>query len=346
MLSFGAMLDPAADVTFYSRFAEERGFAYLYVLDSPIVWREMSPYLTLSVLNTTKAKIGACVTNPVTRNITVTASLFAALQELSEGRMILGLGKGDSAVRRLGERPVRLKEFKEKALLMHRLANGEEVTYTPRVPAQEKWHAQGTGEITLKLGWAPRKTLPLYMAAYGPKILRFAGEVADGVFLQIAEPSTIEWAIGHIRTGAESKGRDLRDIDIVCCTATAVSDDIHAACNTVRGFPAVVANHVLDMLNYYQPSELPANLLRGIDVKKTYDYRDHARSSAEHSTSVSDETAESFTIIGPPEKCAEKLQLLQKLGVTQVCLYFLGMSRQGIESTIKVYADKIMPKVT
>ncbi len=191
MFSFGVMLDPVTDVAFYSHFAEERGFEYIYVLDSPIVWREMSPYLTLSVLNTTKAKIGACVTNPVTRNLTVTASLFAALHELSEGRMILGLGKGDSAVRRLGERPARLKEFKEKALFIHRLANGEEVTYTPQVSAQEKWHAQGTGEITLKLEWATKKKIPLYIAAYGPKILRFAGEVADGVFLQIAEPSTI-----------------------------------------------------------------------------------------------------------------------------------------------------------
>ena len=153
MLSFGVLHDNTPQVGEYARFAEDRGFEYFYVVDSPIGWRAMSPYLTVAVLNTTKTKIGACVSNPISRNIAVNASIHATLQEMSGGRMILGLGKGDSSVRRMGERPASLKDFKEKTLLMQRLANGEEIAYTPEVPAQEQWHQQGTGEVTLKFEW-------------------------------------------------------------------------------------------------------------------------------------------------------------------------------------------------
>ena len=261
----------------------------------------MSPYLTVAVLNTTKTKIGACVSNPISRNIAVNASIHATLQEMSGGRMILGLGKGDSSVRRMGERPASLKDFKEKTLLMQRLANGEEIAYTPEVPAQEQWHQQGTGEVTLKFEWSTKKRIPLYLAAYGPKILRWAGEVADGVFLQIAEPSTIEWAVAHIRAGAERKGRSLRDIDIVCCTWSLVSDDLHEACDALRMFP----------------------LVKCVESKRTYDYRKHTVSSADQAAVYPDELVDSYSVLGPAQRCVEKLQQLHELGVTQLYLYLI-----------------------
>ena len=345
MFSFGMMCDPGQADGEYARIGEERGFEYHYVLDSPIIWPEMLPYMTQAVTKTSTTKVGACVTNPVTRNIAVSASAHATLQKLSGGRMILGLGKGDSAVRRMGERPPRLKEFKEKALLMHRLANGEEIAYTPETPAQEKWYEQGTGEVTLKFPWAIKKRIPLYIAGYGPKILRWVGEAADGIFLQIAEPSTIEWAIGHLRAGAESKGRSMRDIDVVCCTPSVVSDDVHEACNVVRGFVPAVSNHVLDMLRYYDRSELPLNLLRCLEQKVTYDYRHHGDSSSEMSAVIPDELVDSYTIVGSAQKCAEKLQQLREIGVTQLCVYFTKVSDADIRATIQAYADQIIPKL-
>ena len=126
---------------------------------------------------------------------------------------------------------------------------------------------------------------------------------------------------------------------------TAVSDDLHAACDAVRGFPAYVSNHVLDMLKYYDRSELPANLLRGLESKQLYDYSEHTSSGAEHAGAVPDDVAENFTIVGSPERCIEKIKLLESLGVTQVGLYFFGETDQTIRSTIQVYADKILPKL-
>jgi alkanesulfonate monooxygenase SsuD/methylene tetrahydromethanopterin reductase-like flavin-dependent oxidoreductase (luciferase family) len=342
MVSLGAMFDHDQNFTYYCRLLEEKGFQHVYLIDSHIEWREASPYLTLGILNTSRATIGTCVINPVSRHPTVVASLFATLQELSGGRMILGIGKGDSSLRRLGERPAQLKEFKDKVRLIKKLANGEEVTYVPQMPVHEKWHAQAADAVTLKLRWAPKKKVPVYIAGYSPRVLQFAGEIADGVFLQIADLSTIEWAMNHIRRGAEKSG-SLNDIQVVCCTATAISEDLHQACEAVRGFPAFVMNHVLDMLNYYKASELPASLLQNIDKKPAYDYGDHARNSTGHSAYVSDEMADSFTIVGSPARCAAKLNALEQLGVNQVCLYLFDMSRDAIVKTVGKYAHEIMP---
>jgi alkanesulfonate monooxygenase SsuD/methylene tetrahydromethanopterin reductase-like flavin-dependent oxidoreductase (luciferase family) len=343
MISLGAMFDLDANFTYYCRLLEEKGFQHIYVIDSHVEWREASPYLTLGVLNTNRATVGTCVTNPVSRHPTAVASLFATLQELSGGRMILGIGKGDSSLRRLGERPAQLKEFKDKVRLIKSLANGDEVTYVPQMPVHETWHAQAADAVTLKLRWAPKKKVPLYIAGYSPRILQFAGEIADGVFLQIADLSTIEWAMHHIRRGAEKSGRNPNDIQVVCCTATAVSEDLGQACDAVRGFPAFVMNHVLDMLMYYKASELPASLLQNIDKKPTYDYKDHARNSTGHSAYVSDEMADNFTIIGNPARCAAKLKALERIGVNQVCLYLFDMSRDAIVETVEKYAHEIMP---
>ncbi|MFQ5426812.1 MAG: LLM class flavin-dependent oxidoreductase [Gaiellales bacterium] len=345
MLSFGLMPDTGPKIGEWAAFAEERGFRYFWILDSPVNWREMSPYLTLAVTSTRDTIIGACVSNPVTRNIAVNASLHATLQELSGGRIVLGLGKGDSAVRRLGERPAKLRELKERAPVMQALASGEMIEYTPETPADESWHAQGAGDQTLELPWAPKQHMPLYIAGYGPKVLHWSGQAADGIFMQIAEPETIEWALGHLRAGAETVGRDVGDIEVVVCTPSIIDDDLSAACDVARGFPAFVSNHVTDMLRYYDPAELPANLLRCVEQKSTYDYRHHTESDTDHAAAIPDDVVDSFTIVGSVERCAAKLQRLAELGVTQLCIYFMGIAEEDMKSTIRLYADEVIPAV-
>ena len=346
MFSFGMLCDLGPKVGEYARFAEDRGFGYFWVPDSSVGWREMSPYLTVAALSTETSIIGACCSNPVTRNIAVNASLHATLQELSGGRIVLGLGKGDSAVRRIGERPAKLKELRESAAAMQDLASGEEVEYRPETPGQEEWHQQGTEQLGVQLTWAPRQKMPLYIAGYGPKILQWSGEVADGVFLQIAEPTTIEWAIDHLRVGAEKAGRDVGDIEIVCCIPSVIRDDVAEACEQARGFPAFVSNHVLDMLRFYDRSELPANLLACLEGKRTYDYRHHTDSASEHASVIPDEIVESFTVVGPSATCAAKIRQLGEVGVTQLCIYFLGIPEEEMLTTIQTYHDEIIPAVT
>jgi len=345
MFSFGLMTDTHPHLGEYARYAEEHGFNHFWVLDSPTNWREMSPYMTLAVMNTKTSTIGACCTNPVTRNMAVNASLHATLQELSGGRVVLGLGKGDSAVRRMGERPAKLKELKKTAPLMQKLASGQEVAYLPDAPTDDAWHEQADGDLTLEFPWAMKQHMPMYIAGYGPKVLEWSGEHADGIFMQIAEPTTVEWAVEHLRKGADKADRDVDDIEVVVCCPSVVSDDHAAACDAVRGFPAYVSNHVTDMLRYYDASDLPENLVACTKNKETYDYRHHTDSSADHASAISDEIADAFTVIGTAERCAEKLIELKARGATQICIYFMGIDEATMYETIDAYSSDIIPWV-
>ena len=345
MFRFGAMFDSGPQFGPYAKLIEDRGFETIYCIDSPIVWREMAPSLTHAALATSKLQLGACCTNPVSRNLVVNASLHASLHELSDGRVLLGIGKGDSALRRIGERQANLKEFKEDVLLMHRLANGEEITYQPERPGHEAWHAQGSEAVPVRFEWAIDKKIPLYIAGYGPKILAWAGQVADGVFVQIAEPKTVEWMIGNVKASAEAAGRDPNAIDFVCCVPTAISDDLHEACDLTRGFPAFVANHVADLVRFTPKLEIPPEFLKCLEDHEKYDYRHHTDSTADHAATVTDELAEAYTIVGTAEACLEKLKLLQQTGITQLCIYFMGYTDEQIRSTVEAYSDTIIPRM-
>ena len=99
---------------------------------------------------------------------------------------------------------------------------------------------------------------------YGPKALRTAGRIADGVILQFADPDLIAWCMGFVREGAREAGRDPAKIEVMAAAPVWVSDDLAAARERVRWFPAMVSNHVVDLIAKYKPEELPegAHLVR------------------------------------------------------------------------------------
>ena len=148
----------------------------------------------MAALETSTLRLGLNVTNPGTREPTVTASAFATLQAISGGRMVIGIGRGDSARRTIGQKPVKVDEFERATAMIKELANGKPVRWND-VDVQLEW-AQGQPEI------------PVYVAGYGPRVLAVAGRVADGIIIQLADPEIIEWIVGQVRAAAEEAGRD------------------------------------------------------------------------------------------------------------------------------------------
>src|SRR4051794_10559468 len=199
-MDFGVVLQtdpPAARVIDLSKRAEAYGFTYAWTFDSHLLWEE--PFVIYSrILNEThRLTVGPMVTNPATRDWTVIASLFATLNEMYGNRTICGMGRGDSAVRVINGKPVKLAEMREAIGVIRALANGEEAEY------------KGT---TLRLPWNRDSRLPIWVAAYGPKALQLAGEVGDGFILQLADPAITEWSIGAVRRAAVAAGRDPDDV--------------------------------------------------------------------------------------------------------------------------------------
>jgi probable F420-dependent oxidoreductase len=329
MLSFGVtfMLDPPASrVVEWSRLAEDQGFDYVWAWDSHVLWQEFFTVFALIAANTHRVRMGPCVTNPATRDVTVTASALATLQEISEGRMDVGMGRGDSARRVIGKSPVTVERAEWAARIIKDMVEGREVDY------------DGTA---LQLKWSEGHTLPVWIAAYGPKALRACGRVADGLIMQLADPYILEWSLGYVRQGAEKAGRRFEDIRIQVAAPAYISDDLAKAREQVRWFPALVSNHVVDLVNRYS-TDLPQELTDYIKARDHYDYSDHGRTGAEHAEFVTDEVVDRFCVIGSLDQVVAKLKELQGLGMDQFNVYSM-VEDPGPGGIIRDFGEHLIP---
>ena len=316
---------PVERIVALTRQAEASGFEYGWIFDSHVLWLEPYPMLTLMATNTKKMRLGTCVTNPATRDITVTSSLFATLNLISGGRMQLGIGRGDSSRRVLGKKPVTVAQLEESVKDFRDLTGGKEIGYE-----------DGKARLTWATGGVP----PVWVAGYGPKVLELAGRVADGVILQFADPDLIEWCVSFVKKGAEAAGRDPRNIEIMAAAPVWVSGDLKVGRERVRWFPALVSNHVVDLVSRYKPEELPPALTSYIRDRGQYDYLHHCEVDSSNWNFVSDEVTDRFCLLGPAEAHVEKLRALARAGVTQFNIYLMCGDE---EDTLERYKEDVLP---
>ena len=308
-----------------TRQAEDAGFEYGWIFDSHVLWLEPYPLLTLMAANTKRMRLGTCVTNPATRDITVTASLFATLNLISKGRMQLGIGRGDSSRRVLGKKPVTSAQLEQAVAEFRALTGGKEIDYEGR-PARFTW---ATGGVP-----------PVWVAGYGPKVLEMAGRVADGVILQFADPDLIAWCVSFVKKGAEAAGRDASKIEIMSAAPVWVSNDMKVARDRVRWFPALVSNHVVDLVSRYKPEELPPALTSYIRSKGEYDYLHHCEVGSSNADFVTDDVIDRFCVLGPAKAQVEKLHALARAGVSQFNIYLMCGDE---EDTLEKYKKEVLP---
>jgi probable F420-dependent oxidoreductase len=331
MLDFGVTFlpDPPAQV-FVDRIvrAEELGFRYGWTYDSHILWQEGYILLTLAAAATSRIKLGHCVTNPGIREPTVTASAYATLQDISGGRMVMGIGRGDSSRRVVGLDPVPVAQFEAALEMIKDLMNGREVRWNDR-ELQLAW-AQGQSEI------------PMYVAGYGPRALGVAGRVGDGVVIQLADPEITRWIIERARAAAVEAGRDADALAPIVCAPAIVDADLPRWREETRWFPAMVSNHVKDLIaRYGTDGEIPKALTDFAQAVKGYDYSDHSRVGAEHGKYISDEICDRFCLLGDLDQHFSRLRELEALGVKQVNLYLMTSAN---DDTVKHYGQEIIPQ--
>jgi probable F420-dependent oxidoreductase len=308
-----------------TRQAEQAGFEYTWIFDSHVLWMDPYPLMTLMAANTRHMRIGPCVTNPAVRDITVTASLFATLNLISGGRMDLGIGRGDSSRRVLGKKPVTSKELEQSIQSFRDLTAGREIEYDGQ-PTRITWSKQSP---------------PVWVAGYGPKVLNMAGRVADGIILQFADPDLIEWCMGFVKEGARQAGRDPKSIEVMAAAPVWVSDNLEVAREHVRWFPALVSNHVVDLLSKYPEQELPSALTSYVRGRGGYDYQHHCKVGSDNADFVSDEVVDRFCLVGPVEAHRQKLRKLASVGVTQFNIYLMCGEE---EQTLEIYEREVLPQ--
>jgi probable F420-dependent oxidoreductase len=327
-MQFGITLKPDISIeriVGLTKQAEDAGFEYGWIFDSHVLWMDPYPLMTLMATNTERMRIGTCVTNPATRDLTVTASLFATLNLISGGRMELGIGRGDSSRRVMGKKPVSWSQLEAACVEFRDLTSGKEV--------------QHDGQST-RLTWT-KNSPRVWIAGYGPKVLHMAGRVADGIILQFADPALIEWCMSFVTEGAKAAGRDPKSIEVMAAAPVWVSNDLQTARDRVRWFPALVSNHVMDLIRQYKPEDLPPALTSYVQDRGKYDYQHHCEVGSDNAEFVSDEVIERFCLIGPANAHKKKLRALEAAGVTQFNIYLMCGNE---EQTLVDYRRDVLPE--
>ncbi|OIJ24243.1 TIGR03842 family LLM class F420-dependent oxidoreductase [Nocardioides luteus] len=333
-MDFGVVLQtnpPAWRVVSLAKQAEAYGFDYVWTFDSHLLW--MEPYVIYSQIlaETRTIKVGPFVTNPATRDWTVTASVFATLNEMYGNRTVCGMGRGDSAVRVLNGKPSTIREMREATRVIRELAS--------RRPVE----INGT---TLQFPWAKRSELEVWIAAYGPLALKAAGEVGDGFILQLADPDITEWMIGAVKKAATDAGRDPESLTFCVAAPAYVTDGspetLAHAREQCRWFGGMVGNHVADIVAKYGSGAVPQALTDYIKDREGYDYNEHGRAENTHTRFVPDEIVDRFCLLGSVEEQVAKLERLRSLGVDQFAVY---LQHDAMDQTLAAYGDLVIPRV-
>jgi len=287
--------------------AEQLGFEAIFFADSQM--NNVDPYqaLAMCAVKTTKIRFGTAVTNMVYRDPTITANSFATLNEVSEGRAIIGLGTGDGPVYSLGRTATKLVEFEKGLSIIRNLLHDRGVD----VPESKE---RAGGNVKLKAGKRP---VPIYISAEGPKTLRVAGRTCDGVILGTGfDKRVTDWARQRILEGAKDAGRRLEEVDIMPAGMIVVDADGDLARRRVRARMANRAHHNFRFTMETVPEGEAAGIGRFMD---NFDISKPIEERVDPSF-VTEYLLERFTIAGTPQECIDKVKRLEADGIKWILL--------------------------
>lgn len=328
-ITFKGDIDPRRTVDLCKQ-AEAAGFSYAWFFDSHVLWRDCYVTMAMCMEHTERMRFGPLVTNPGVREWSVAASMYATLAKQSGGRFDAGIGRGDSSRRVLGKRPLNIETMVEFSHAIKDMVRGDKVTYD---------------EIETQIPWAEGYEMPVWIAAYGPKALAAAGQHGDGLVIQLADPWLVKWFSDQAISAGKAAGRNMSGYRVMSAAPVWVGD-MEKAREQTRWFPAMVGNHVADIVERYGKggaSDIPARLTDYIEGRKGYDYRHHADKDADHLDFISNDIIDSFGILGSAEQHVTKLRELEAAGVTQFNIYLMCGDEERI---VAEYAENVIPHFT
>ena len=326
---------PIGEVVPHVKLAEDLGYEHATFIDSQALSRDCVVMMSLAAANTRRIRIGPGVTQPYTRHLSVLANSVATIDELSGGRALLGIGAGMSATGVLGRQPRPLDELATAVEFFRAYTAGKEATW------------QGT---TVRSEWS-RRQIPVIIGADGPKGMRQAARIADGVFVPAVRPDVFRWRVPRLTEGAAAGGRDLKDVQVWVRTMVCVEDDLDRARDEVRSYAATCAFSLyLGVLRWPTADAeelkglLPASLVDEVTrLGKRYDYYQHEKRGAPHAADLSNEAIDSFVFCGPPSRCIERIQELRRAGVDRISMVLYALSDK--KRAMRRFVEEVYPHV-
>lgn len=290
---------------------EDLGFDMLWFIDHQLGMKDVYAAMNVAALNTKRIEIGSAVTQFQTRHPTVTANATTALDELSNGRAILGVGAGWVSVHSIGLQPNKVSEIRDNILLTRRLFAGEVIDFNG---------------VEGQLATA-RRQIPIYLAVSQPAMLRLAGELCDGAILMgAADPDFCKWQLGFIYEGLEKSKRKRSDIVIDLIVSMSIDEDEQKAISDVRAWSTSQAatfdvwKQMPPAWEKYRPQFKQA--------AEQYHYKDHLSLHAEHKKIVSDEFVQSVAVAGNLKSCTERLKSVAVLDIDRFSFALLSGGRK------------------
>ncbi len=335
----GQTVDPVVRL---AQAAEAAGFEAVYVGDSQMIWNDVWICLAACAVQTRQVKLGPGVTNTITRHPAVTANAAMTLNMLSNGRAILGLGAGDSAVRTAGLSPARLSLLRERVEFIKTLLSGSEV------PALF-WEGsrQGTWgqEQKVKLIGADRwGNVPIQIAVMSPKSASVAAEISDGVIVDGHMGGNYEGAratVLAVEEGCRRAGKDPSSVRVIAALDAAVDDDRGRALDKVR--PTAARNIARKPWLPKTLGEEHADVVQR--VSEAYRFYEHLDLTAKHKGLIPDEVAMKCCIAGTPEDCIGKARELRSAGITDIAIFVTSQDEEYSKQTIQRFAAEVIPYI-
>jgi 5,10-methylenetetrahydromethanopterin reductase len=320
------------DFVSLARCAEKLDFDIFFIADHAT---KQNPYAMLSVaaLKTKRISLATGVTNPFSRNPLLTAAAISTIDSISDGRAILGIGAGGHGVSPFNqERPAPISTLKTSIETIRTLLNSDMVS-------------DPTGTFNLinaKLEFKPQHDIPIYVAGRGKKLLELAGAVADGAIAGagLTSVEAMKYALAHIRSGAESTGRKLSDLDIVCWSFLSIGRDKQSALDAVIPFTVQLVQHAVprSTLESFGSSSQAIDSVLGIQ-----DIPSHSLSSLRKKVSM--EIVELFAIAGTPEQCLTHISALHEIGISHCALLpFENAENTQIEN-LELFYDMVISEL-
>lgn len=309
--------EPFQHIVEVAQHAEALGISHVWVVDSQLAMKDAYAALVLIARGTSSILLGPGVTNPLTRDLTVTANAIAAVQEVSGGRAVLGLGAGSSAVIPIGKRPATLDQCRAAVTELRALLEGQPVK---------------RGRWTLPMLPAPTRT-PIFLGASQPRMLSLAGELADGsIVMGLPDPDFLKQQIESVRAGAAAAGKDGSAISVDLWLTISVGDDSAAALDDVRSFAATQAVSMRHWRNL--PSSLTPHRKEMEAIAHQYTYNFHLSVRAPHKTLVSDALASKLALAGDASFCRERLKEIINLNPDRITFAILPGDRRARLETL------------
>jgi 5,10-methylenetetrahydromethanopterin reductase len=313
--------------------AESLGFDTAWIADTHLVCRELWVTLAACAAGTSRIRLGPGIAVPHTRHISVTASAIATLHEMAEGRVVIGVGTGGSAAETMGlsvGKVARIATLESMAVSLRRLLGRESIRLENGADA--------------RLAWLERSpAIPLYLAGSGPRMLDAAGRLGDGAIMYSGvAPWLVEAALGCVKAGARTAGRDPDDLDVAIWAPTSIAPDRVLARDHVRGRVASALRHAFPVA--WSPEDQAV-----IDqVRAAYDSYQHASAASKHRLLVTDRFVDLMALAGRPEEVREQVQgIIGVGGVGRIILLpqVPGQDFVEREEVLRLFAEQVMARL-